>query len=372
MEKRNTVTVLEEAISKIENKKSKIFFFVFDTKGAPNGELSYIYEMAYKVRQLGYDAQILYSEKDDFVGVGSWLGEKYSNLPHSNIEKDAVSISSCDILLIPDICVQVMSKTKDLPCKRVMILENSSYLMEMMPAGVNLDDLKIREVVAASDNLEKFVKDNFNDVMVHVVKPCIDDVFYMDLDKPKKLIINVVIKNATDADSILKPFYWKYPNYAWVTFRNIGNNLTREENAEALKEGFATIWADPNTDIGTSALEAMACGNVVIGKIPENMPEWMCDKDGNLLDNGAWFFNSSNAQDLIASVIQSFLKESIPNSFYDEMNKTVSNYTSEKQEEQIKSAFIDGLLVERKKELSATKEYAEKISENNEDTNETE
>lgn len=365
MAENSTIKNLEEALKKLEDKTSKILFYVFDSRGVPNGELSYIYELAYKLKELGYNVQILYSEKE-FVGVESWLGKKYAELPHYNIEKDAVDVAACDVLLIPDVCVQVMTKTKEFPCKRVMILENVAYLTEMIPMGVSLDDLRIREIVAASQELADFAKKNFGDVRVHVVENCVNDIFFDNSNKPKKLIINVISKSTTDTNTILKPFYWKYPNYAWVAFREL-KNIPREDYAKALQEGFATIWADSLTNFGISALEAMACNNVVIGKIPENVPDWLSTSEGDLINNGVWFYNSENAQDLIASVIQSFLLDAIPSSLYEEMSKTVNAYTESKQTEKIKRVFVDGILDERKKELTVAKNTIKKI-ENNEET----
>ena len=55
---------VQEEIKKIENKKSKVFFFVLDTKGNPSGSLEYIYKLAMIAKNDGYDVGMLYQSID--------------------------------------------------------------------------------------------------------------------------------------------------------------------------------------------------------------------------------------------------------------------------------------------------------------------
>lgn len=338
-----TVQKIKEGIQSIENKTFNVFFFVIDSKGAPTGSLAYIYETARQLFDMGYNVKMLHAEKE-FEGVASWMGEKYSSLPHFNIEKDSVAVSAGDFLFIPEIYANVMSKTKELPCKRVAILQNFGYLTEVIPMGVSWDDLKIRECITTTESLKERAQRCFPGTAVHVVRPAIRE-FFKPADT-QKLIVNVVSKNESEINNIIKPFYWKFPEYSWVAFRNV-KNLPREEFAAALKEGFATLWCDTTTDFGYTALEAMACGNIVIGKIPENMPEWV---DMDSLGNGIWFYNNFTAQEAIASAIQSFISNSVPSELYDSMKATVEKYDPKYQEEDIKRVYTE-MFENRKKEL---------------------
>ena len=40
-------------------------------------------------------------------------------------------------------------------------------------------------------------------------------------DTSRKLIINLLVKEQSDANKIVKPFYWKNPLYRWVSFRDL-------------------------------------------------------------------------------------------------------------------------------------------------------
>ena len=130
-------------------------------------------------------------------------------------------------------------------------------------------------------------------------------------------------------------------------------NLPMEDFAKTLKEGIATLWLDTKTDFGYSALEAMACDNIVIGKIPENAPDWIEDENGEFISNGIWFFNNENAQDLITGAIQNFLYNNKFEEITDAQKKTIDNYTDEKQKEDIDTVYVNGIFEQRKKELEA-------------------
>ena len=100
-EENKRVKELEEAIEKIENKESNLYFFVYDTKGVPAGSLAYIYETALYLYEKGYNVKMVHAEKEDFVGVRSWLGDKYADLPHFNNGTDKLTVGPADFIFIP-------------------------------------------------------------------------------------------------------------------------------------------------------------------------------------------------------------------------------------------------------------------------------
>jgi hypothetical protein len=237
-------------------------------------------------------------------------------------------------------------------------------MTEVIPFGVSWDDLKIRDCVTTSESMKERLYRNFPDVSTKVVRPSIPE--YFCESGPKKLIINLVSKSESELNNILKPFYWKHPEFSWVSFRPVGN-VERKEFANALRDSVATVWCDTNTDFGYSALEAMASGNIVIGKIPENVPEWLRLDETN--ENGLWFYNNEDAQDAIASVIQMFLTSSIPNHLYEAMKETVERYTPELMAEDVKLVYEE-IFDERKKELEVLLSVYK--NKNNEEENKTE
>lgn len=356
---------IEKELRKMDKNLFKCMFFVEDTKGVPSGSLAYIYETALKISKLGYKVEMLYAEKD-FVGVGDWLGEDYANLPHFNTEKDKIDASPSDILFIPELYSNVMAQTKGLVCKRVVILQNFDKMVELIPAGASWEDLKIRDCVTTTDALAERIKDIFPYVRTRVVRPSIPD-YFKKTNEPKKLIVNIVAKDNTDMNLIVKPFMWKYPLYNWVAFRNI-RTVSKQDAANAFKEAAITVWCDPYTDFGYAPIEAMKAGSIVVGKIPENEPEWLKSAEGKgIRDNGVWFYNIKDVPEILGGIIQSFLTDNIPASIYDEMEKTAEPYTDELQLNDIKREYVDGIFEDRKKELVTLKEIIKNKEEKNEE-----
>lgn len=355
---------LKAELKKIETNKFNFMFFVFDTKGTPNGELSYIYSMALCLKSLGYNVKMLHNEKE-FVGVKEWLGEKYSNLPHFNVETDGVAISPSDFLIIPEIFSNVMFQTfnKKLPCKRIALLRNYGYLTEMVQPGVTWDNYGIQDCIVATNEL----KDKLNVIFPfvkhsHVINPFVDKAFFEKTDEmyPKKLIFNIIANNKNDVNSIVKEFFWRYPSYKWVAFREI-KNLSTELLSNALKESFATIWVDEKTDFGATALAAMASNNIIIGKIPESPTEWVM-KDDELQNNALWVYRKDDMFEIIADLTQSFLHNQIPEKIYNEMQNTAKAYSYTKFKNNVQTTY-SSIVEERKNELKTLLNIANKNTE---------
>lgn len=337
---------IKAEIEKIDKKESKICFFVLDTKGVPSGSLEYIYKLAFILNEDGYDVNMLYqTEKDEkFVGVGEWLYGKYAELKHFNIN-DEFEISPSDVLFIPEIFANVMNQTKKLPCKRVAILQNFDYLVEQTPYAAQWGDFGIIDAIVNTKVNEELLKDVFPYVKTHIVPPYVGDEFTKQIE-PKKLIVNVVSKNQTDINKIIKPFYWKYPTFKWVSFRDL-RNFSKENFAKALREGIATIWVDEDTNFGYSAIEAMKSGSIVIAKVPKERVEWAYDENGNLKNCCVWFNDFNNVQKQLASVIRSYITDAVPQIIYTEGKKCPENYTEDKT----KTAILETVktILERRK-----------------------
>lgn len=343
---------IEEHISKLEKKDFSMYFYVIDTKGNPSGSLSYIYDIALGLKEMGYNVNMLHNE-EEFVGVEEWLGKEYSDLPHFNIEKNSIDISPSDFLFIPEIYSNVMSATKKLPCQRIAILQNFDRMTEFIPFGSTWNDLGISKAITTSENNAKRLKTYFPYIDVNVITPKISKVFYKN-NEIKKLIINIVTKDSNDINKIIKPFFWQYPMYRWVAFRDL-RGMNREDFSKALQESAITIWVDNDTDFGYVPLEAMKCGSIVLGKMPNTIPEWMIDGD-NLRNAGVWVDDFVSIPTVLASVIRTWTMDEIPDELQKNADEIVSNYTQGKQLQDIKDIIVDKIINDRKSEFITTLE----------------
>lgn len=360
--KEEMLRIVEDNIKKIEDKTFNVFFFVIDTKGNPSGSLEYIYRTALTLKNLGYNVSMLHQE-EEFIGVRDWLGDAFADLPHHNIEKENVEIAASDFLFIPEILSSVMSQTKTLPCKRVIVLQNHNFMADFMPVGVTPFDVNINEVVTTTEALKDIVDEYFPGIKTRIVRPMISPVFRNGTE-PKKLIVNVVSRSQDDMNRIVKPFYWKYPVYKWVSFRDL-RGVTQEVFADALREGAITVWIDEVSDFGYSALEAAKSGSIVLAKVPATPTDWTYvhevtegGESNGLNPAFIWFDDLRRVPDMIASVVRTWTMDKIPQELYDNMAKAADEYAGEKHREDVIKEYEEGMF---KKRLSDFKEVLAQI-----------
>lgn len=341
------ISNIKAEIDKIDSKKNRIYFFVIDTKGAPSGSLEYIYNLALILKEDGYDVSMLHTE-DEFVGVESWLGKKYADLPHYNVNKGDVGTSPSDILFIPEIFSQVMNQTKNLPCKRVAILQNYDYVVEQMPYSAQWGDFGILEGITNSDCQAKELNKVFPYVKLTKVSPYISDIFGNTND-PKKMVVNIISKDQSDIKKIVKPFYWKYPMFKWVSFKEL-RNLSKEDFSKALREAAITIVVDETASVSYSALEAMKSGSIVMCKVPSTDLDWTTSEDGTLPNCCVWFDNFDTLHKQIASVVRSWVTDKVPSVLEDESKKILETMSRDKTKKEILS-YVNEILNKRKKDM---------------------
>jgi hypothetical protein len=338
---------IQKEISRIDKKENKIYFFVIDTKGVPSGSLEYIYNLALLLKKEGYDVNMLHTE-DEFVGVGAWLGEEYTNLPHFNVNKGEIGTAPSDILFIPEIFSQVMNQTKSLPCKRIAILQNYDYVVEQMPYAAQWGDFGIMEAITNSDYQAAELKEAFPYVKTTKIRPFISKIFGSTIN-PKKMVVNVISKDQSDIKKIVKPFYWKYPFFKWVSFKEL-RNLSKEEFANELRDNAMTIVVDDTASFMYSAIEAMKSGSITMVKVPMTTLDWANDENGELPNACVWFNDYDTLHKQIASVVRAWITDKVPTVLAEEAKKLYEPMTEENTKADIVK-YSDEVLGKRKKEM---------------------
>lgn len=346
---------IDDAITKLQNNDFTFYFFVVDCKNVPNGNMQYMYQLAKTLDSKNYKVKMIYQleneyaqteideltrkekpidERRVFTGVGEWLGEEYMKLPHMNISKEEWKVSPSDFLFIPEVFSSLMKQTYQYkaPCKRIVVLHNYDYITEFIPFNDEWGTYGIHDVITNTEQQGKMVTSVFPYVKYEVLKPYICDVFRKPI-KPKKLIVNIISKRTEDVNRIMKQFYWKYPMYKFVTFRDL-RGYSKEMFAEFLQESAITVWVDTETPFGYSAIEAIRTGNIVVGKVPEHIPEWMGDESG-LFDNGVWTYDINSIPDILSRVLGSWLQDKVPEILYDNMEKLDNLYTYEEYDNNV-------------------------------------
>lgn len=353
---------IEETIANLKENNFNIYFFVVDSRNVPNSSLAYIYELAKTLQDKRYNVTMLYQLQGEytadelykkkkkgkqidqskvFIGVGDWLGEEYAKIPHMNISHEQWKVSPADILFIPEAFSSLMFQTYQhkAPCRRIVLLQNFSYVTDFIPYGIEWKNYGIYDVLATTKKQEELIKSVFPYVRSKVLPPVVSSVFRKPIE-PKKLLVNVITSDQRIANRIIKTFYWKYPIYKFVSFVDL-RNYSRDEFSEKLREGAITVWVDNDTQFGHSAVEAIACDNVLIGKVPDMIPEWMTNEDGTLNDCGVWTYDVNLIPELLANVIGAWMQDNIPEQLTNAMENVNSLYTVDKWDENVENTIKD-------------------------------
>ena len=349
-------------IDKIENKDFGFYFFTLDTKGNATAGVANIYEHVKVLNELGYKAHILH-EKNDYHGVGDWLGEAYAELPHVSIEEQNLNLSAIDYIIIPEIFANVMEAVKEFPCKKIVFSQSYTYILELLKINERWDlNYGFRDVITTSEKQATYIKTLFPSINTHVLPPAIPE-YFKPSKKLKKPIISIYTRDQKSALKIVKAFYLQFPMYKWITFREL-RGLPRKTFAEQLGESCLSVWVDDISSFGTFPLESIECETPVIGKIPDMIPEWMEDESSSannikLKNNGIWTNDILAMPNLIAEFMRAWLEDSVPQEFIDGINNTKGSFTSENEVESIKDLY-GNFVAKRKVEFEALLQIEEK------------
>jgi len=167
-----------------------------------------------------------------------------------------------------------------------------------------------------------------------VIEPIISESFNRKT-LPSKPIISILTRDQRDTMKIIKTFYIKYPQFRWITFRDM-RGLNEDEFSEYLKDSFVSVWIDDVSAFGTFPIESMVTGTPVIGKVPNLKPEWITE------DNGIWTYENNDMVDIISEFTQNWLEDNISEKLYDEGYKTSEKFLDhEKFKDNVVSYFED-------------------------------
>lgn len=354
--KNSNIEKLNEIIKNLENKEFKLYFFTLDTMGNPVASVANIYEHVKVLNNLGYKAYILH-EKNNYLkysteennGIDYWLGEEYSKLPHASIESKELTVGAEDFLIIPEVFSSMMQQKEviNLPCKKIVFSQSQEYIFELLPLGRRWTDFGFNDVITTSQNQADYLKSLFPNIKTYISSVSIPE-YFKPSDKPKKPVVAIHCRNQMDTTKIFKSFYLKYPMFKWLSFKEL-RGLPRKTFAKELSESCLAVWVDDISSFGTFPIEAMKCNTPVIGKIPNTIPEWMVEKDGDNLkikENGIWLDNTNAIVDYINDYLSVWLEDNEPKHILENMESMKDKYTEEQQIETIEKVF-GGLTKER-------------------------
>jgi hypothetical protein len=326
---------LEQSIENLKSKQSKIYLLVQDTKGNAKASIVYIYRLGLALQKNGFNPIMLH-EKPEYTGVSGWLTDDVSSLPHQSIEGQQLQIAPEDFIVLPELYGFVMSQIAKLPCGKIVLCQAYDHMLETLQPGETWSQFGFFKCITTSEIQKEFIENVFRGISYDILKPYISDVFEKQ-SLPPKPIIAIHSRDQRDAVNIIKAFYIKFPQYRWITFRDM-RGLTEKEFANGLKDCFLSVWIDDTSAYGTFPLESMKVGVPVLGLVPNLVPTWMNE------DNGLWINNQIQLVDFIADFLQNWLEDNVNPELYKGMEKTVSELPTKEEFETLSVSLFEQFL----------------------------
>jgi hypothetical protein len=298
MKNEETINKLYDALNRIENKTSVVYFLTYDTKNNPRAAVKYIYDLALYLNKNGIVAKLLV-EDDSYTGVGQWLGDEYNDIQRIPIRGGNVELNIDDILVVPEFYSNVLEQVANMKCVKVMLIQQKDYIFDTLPIGSKWGDFGFDKVVTTTESSKKYILELFPESLVFVIPPIIGDNF-KPTERPVKPYISISCRDRNIHKRLISEFYLKFPQLRWITFRDMVQ-MTYIDFAETLKECFVSVWVDDESTFGTFPLESLKCGVPVIGKIPDTEPDW-------LGENGMWTYDLNKIVEIIGTYTLSWLE----------------------------------------------------------------
>jgi len=330
------ISKVEKSIENLKSKKSRIYLIVQDTKGNAKASISYIYNLAMTLVNSGYNAIILH-EKPDYTSVEGWLGKEYmEKIPHKSIEGQNLEVSPEDFIIIPELYGFVMSQLSKLPCGKIVLCQAYDHMLETLQPGQTWSQLGFLKCITTSEFQKEYIENIMRGISFDILKPFISDNFEKQTLPPKP-VIAIHSRDQRDSINIIKAFYIKFPQYRWITFRDM-RGLSEKDFASTLKDCFLSVWVDETSGFGTYPLESMKVGVPVLGLVPNLLPSWMNE------NNGLWVNNKNQIVDFIADFLQNWLEDNVKPELHEEMLKTVENLSTKEEFEKVTIELFEGYI----------------------------
>ena len=193
-------------------------------------------------------------------------------------------------------------------------------MLETLQPGQNWQQLGFLKCITTSEFQKEFISNVMRNISFDILEPFISEHFKKQTLPPKP-VIAIHTRDPRDTSNIIKSFYLKFPQYRWVSFKDM-RNLTQKEFAKNLQDCFLSVWVDETSGFGTFPIESMKSNVPVLGLVPNLTPSWMNET------NGFWINNKNQIVDFAADFLQNWLEDNIKEELYSEMESTANSIST--------------------------------------------
>ena len=377
---------IDNAIQNLRDNKFKTYFYC-PPMNSPSGGVGVLLKAAKNLHDNGQDVVIVYQPRQDQKASyeasskakrqvdifdrfnPTWIDFDISELEILPLGDEEImfndgktvkcvplSVKPEDFLIIPEGFPDMMQKTMQIPCKRIVFAQSWFYVLNSMQPGEKWQHFGIQDVISVSDAITEYINSVMPGLKIKDFKQGIDRNTFKVPEKVSDKMPMVAFsasrgpENKLKTYNIIKTFYAFYPHLKWIRFQEL-EGLDREQFAERLSSCAFYLHTDDIAGFGTAPLEAMASGTHTVGWASFGGKEYMNNENGFWCNNGDIF----QTAEVLGLAIDKWLKGDMDNSsFTDEYEKTLSRYTTEGEKKNIIN-ILNEYKDERIKELESFK-----------------
>jgi len=339
---KENIAVLSKAATRLESKESKFIFCVPESI-SPSASVYEIYTHANVVKSMGYNVIIMTENTD--LKAPEWMESSLGDLKHVLISDSKINVSPDDFMVIPEVFTNIMEQVKNLPCKKICLLQSFDYMLNGLIPGSDIELFGINDIITTSETLKNMLNTFYGEKFkVETYNIGIPDYFHAS-DKPQNPVISIVGRNNNDITKVIKLFFSKYPHLKWITFDPLLTNtkpptqLDRVSFAERLRNNFAAVWIDRIASFGTFPVECMKSGVIPIFIVPDIEPEYLKNDQGEYVEAGMYTSNIYDLPIMIGDLLTKFIDDSIPEGIYETMAEISKRYDMSNSIEQITNIY---------------------------------
>ena len=353
--------LIDSTIKKIQENSFNIFFYA-PSMNSPSGGVGVLLRAAKNLKDAGHNVKIIYEpslnqrashersvaekkQTDVFDRFNpTWLDfsmEGIEIIPLGDKEilfsdntkcmGQNLNVNPEDFLIIPEGFPNVMQKTMQVSCKRIVLAQSWFYVLLAMNPGQKWQHFGIQDVISVSDAITQYLDSAMSGLRIKNFKQSINRKVFKPSNKISSKFPMIGFTGSRGAEnkmkthSIIKNFYAFYPHLKWIRFVELAN-MDREQFAERLASCAFVLYTDDIAGFGTLPLEAMACGTHVVGWTPFGGKEYITENNGFWTANGDIF---QTAEILGVAMDKWLLGELDSKEIQDSYEKTLEPYTEE-------------------------------------------
>ena len=359
--------LVESVIEKVRTNKSKYYFYC-PPLNTVSGGIGVLIKLARILKTEGYDSKIVFEPRQDQKASyeeskkhnkqvdifekfnPTWLDFDYSDIEFLPLgdkaityndgtkqECAALNVNPEDFFIIPEGFPNVMKKTMQVACKKIVLAQSWFYVLNALNTGENWQSMGAFDVISVSAAITEYLNTVMPGLKIKNFSQGINrKIFKVPGKKSNKYPMIGFMgsrgqENQMKTFNIIKTFQAFYPHLRWVRFIQLGG-LSKKDFAERLSSCAFVLYTDDIAGFGTLPLEAMATGTHVVGWNAYGGKEYVT------AENGFWTVNGDIFQtaEILGIAIDKWLNGELDaEEIQESYEKTLSKYTEEGEKENI-------------------------------------